>query len=510
MLKEKLQNFLKKEFPEIDFPLEYSSKKEFGDVFSTGAFLLAKKKKKDPQKIAKDLAKKIEKKSPSFLEKIEPKNGFLNFYFKKEYLVLSLKEVLKKKEKFFKKNLGKRKKTLLEFVSANPTSFLHIGNARGAFFGETLSRLLSFLNFDLKKEYFVNDGTFNTQIIELGKSILGESQAYPFDFLKKIKRKISFQKKDPALLGHKASTLILREIKKFLEKKLKIKFDFYISEENLFKKSDFQKTLNFLKRKKMVYEKDQALWISLKPFGEEDAVLLRRDKTPSYLLSDITYHKDKIKRGFKFLINIWGADHQHHKKRMEKIFKILFPKIKLKILISQLVSLKGEGKLSKRKGKVIWFEDLVNEVGPDACRWFFLSKSLDTPMEFDLNLAKEKSEKNPLFRAEYAWVRILGIEKKAQKKETKLSSSLSLLERELILEIVKTKDLIKKVGENFELNLLVEKIKKLTLLFHQFYEKFPVVEEGKVNSLRFEIILALKFCFALLFEFLGIKPPSKM
>ena len=260
----------------------------------------------------------------------------------------------------------------------------------------------------------------------------------------------------------------------------------------------------------MVYEKDQALWISLKPFGEEDAVLLRKDKTPSYLLSDITYHKDKIKRGFKFLINIWGADHQHHKKRMEKIFKILFPKIKLKILISQLVSLKGEGKLSKRKGKVIWFEDLVNEVGPDACRWFFLSKSLDTPMEFDLNLAKEKSEKNPLFRAEYAWVRILGIEKKAQKKETKLSSSLSLLERELILEIVKTKDLIKKVGENFELNLLVEKIKKLTLLFHQFYEKFPVVEEGKVNSLRFEIILALKFCFALLFEFLGIKPPSKM
>ena len=390
-----------------------------------------------PRETAEKIKNELEKseKFSKLVSRVEIAGpGFLNFTLSEDGLMEGLKSCGERKK-------GGKKKIQVEFISANPTGQLHIGHARSAFFGDALSNTLEAAGHEVEREYFINDSKESTQIKELGKTVLGKGTSYLSDYLKS---KISNLKSQNSILETQISNLkaegrepeteseagylIAKEIQKdnqdFIAKKLGIKFDKWFSEEEeLRKKKAFEKTLDLLKKNGVVYEKDGALWLKTSEFGDdEDRVLVRSDGSVSYFLSDIAYHINKFERGYDAIIDIWGADHQGHVKRMMAVKKMLAEtagigeKCDFKILISQMVTLMDGGerkKLSKRKGTIVLLEDLVEEIGIDAARWFYLQKSLSTHMEFDLALAKERSRKNPVFYVQYAHARINSILEKA-------------------------------------------------------------------------------------------------
>ena len=263
----------------------------------------------------------------------------------------------------------------------------------------------------MTREYLINDAKVNTQIRLLGKTAIGQGTTYLNDYLaSKIKKLASKLKdKNESEAGHLIAQEIQKDNKDFIGKKLKIKFDKWALEEEFYKKEKIKEIYEFLKNKGLIYQKEEAQWLKISKFGApKDEVILRQTGEPTYFLSDIAYHRDKFERGFKKIINIWGADHQGHVPKIKAISKILGYKGELDILISQMVRLK-KGKISKRKGEVITLESLVDEVGLDAVRFFYLVKSLDTQMEFDIDLAKEKSAKSPVYYIQYAHARICSI-----------------------------------------------------------------------------------------------------
>jgi len=380
MAKEKIKNLIAKAIKnlykkEVEIEVERSAKTIHGDYASNIAMVL----KKNPQEIANAI-------KSSILEKTEVKNGFINFFLSKEYLQRQVEEILKKDDGFGKLNIGKNKKTNIEFISANPTGELHIGNGRGAFFGDVLANILENAGYKVFREYYINDARNNTQIQELGRTALGKGESYLTPYLKCVIQRLApyFKKiKSESEAGYLLGQNVFGDIRSFIEKKLKIKFDFWVSEQNLYRQGRVKKAYDFLESRNLIYKKDDACWLDLSGFNQKDEVLVRRNGQSTYFLADIAYHDYKIKRGFKKIINIWGADHQGHVSKMKAAAKILGYQGDLDILISQVVRLKC-GKISKRKGNIITLKDLINEVGLDVVRFLYLTKSLDTQMEFDL------------------------------------------------------------------------------------------------------------------------------
>lgn len=504
--------------PDVEFSINYPPQREYGDY---SIFF--------PFNIAKDIKSKIDKNLPSFINKVELVSpGFLNFYIKEDFLQKQIKGILEKKENFGRLNLGKRKKISIEFISANPTGPLHIGNGRGAFFGDSLANLLEYVGFDVTREYYINNSKVSCQIKELGKTALGKGTSYETQRLKEIIKRIN-PKLKKIKTENEAGFILAKEIQKenqkFIEKELKIKFDIWFEEENLFKENKIQKMVSFLEKKNLTYQKDGAIWLKTSKFGDfKDEVLIRSDGSPSYFLSDITYHNDKIKRGFKKIIDIWGADHQGHIKRMEAAMKILNFKGEFNIFIAQMVSLAGGEKLSKRKGNLILLEDLIKEVGIDVARYFYLSKSLSTQMEFDLNLAKKQSEKNPVYYIQYAYARIHSILAKSKIKKIEYKNiNYKLLthnsELNLIRELVKFPEIIDDVARDYQLQRLCEYGKKLAEVFNQFYRDCRVlqlnsnklqVKDKKLTEARLALVLSTKIVFENCMRILGISLPKKM
>ena len=413
----------------VDFKVEWPLEKAHGDYSTNVALVLAKIFKKNPIEIGEKIKSQILNFKPYFFEKIEVKEpGFINFFLSKKYLQNALGEILKKRDKFSQLRLGKKQKVNIEFISANPTGPLHIGNGRGAFFGDTLANVLEKAGYKVTREYYINDAKVNTQIRILGQTALGKGVTYLNDYLKskisKLKTKLK-KIKNEGEAGYLLSQEIQKDIKKFIEKKLKIKFNKWVSEENLYKKGKVKKIYQWLKEKDLIYQKEGAEWLKISQFGApKDEVIIRSDGNPTYFLSDIAYHKDKFERGFKKIINIWGADHQGHVPKIKAIAKIFNYRGELDILLSQLVSLKGGTKLSKRKGKIVTLENLIDEVGQDVARFFYLQKSLQSPLEFDLELAKSQSHKNPVFYIQYALARINSILRKNKTKLQELHFSI--------------------------------------------------------------------------------------
>jgi len=524
----------RKIFPKIkniSFEIEYPKEKKYGDYATNLALILAKEIKKEPLKIAKLIASEIQNSNFSFFEKIEIANpGFINFFLSKEYLQKKLIEILKKKEDFFQLKIGKGKKIQIEFISANPTGPLHIGHARGAFFGDTLARVFKKGSFKVIKEYYINNAKVNNQIKLLGKTAVGEGTAYLNEYLKrkieKFQSKIlEFQSKitDKEKLYSEVGYFLAQEIQKdnkfFIEEKLKIKFDNWFSEESLYQKSKIKKIFNWLKEKKLIYQKEGAWWIKTSLFGDKkDWVIIKSEKggkTPTYLLSDIAYHQDKFERKFKRIINIWGADHQAHVAKIRAIAKMLKYKGKLDILISQIVNLKGE-KISKRKGKIITLEELIEMVGLDVARFFYLTKSLSTQMEFDLNKAKKEGKENPVFYIQYAFARISGILRKIQIKEMKIrKKEIKLLnhpkEIELMKELIKLPQIIEDTIKDYQVQRIPQYAFNLATLFHQFYQDCQVLTENlPLKRARLGLVLATKIILKGTLDLLGISAPERM
>jgi len=516
-----------KKLPKFDIPeikVEHPEEKVYGDYATNVAMVIVKKIKKNPLEIAEIINNQllIINKKLKLFEKVEVvKPGFINFFLSKEYLQKQVGEILKQGEKFGQLKIGKGQKTNIEFISANPTGHLHIGNGRGAFFGQAMSNILKKAGYKVSREYYINDAKMNTQIKILGKTALGKGTAYLTKDLelkiKKLKPKLK-NITDEGEAGYLLAQEIQKDIKNFIENKLKIKFDNWVSEEGFYQKSKIKKIYNFLKKKNLIYKKDGAEWLRTSAFDDsQDWVIIRETGEPTYLLSDITYHKDKFDRKFQKIINIWGADHQGHVSKIKTASKMLGFKGDLDILISQVVRLK-KGKISKRKGEIITLKDLINEVGLDVARFLYLTKSLDTQMEFDLELAKEQSEKNPVFYVQYAHARICSILKKIKTKSEKLKTTtknLKLLnhpsELNLVKQLIRFPEIIEDTAKDYQVQRIPQYAIDLATVFHQFYRDCRVISDDKnLTQVRTSLILAEKTVLKNTLNLMGISAPERM
>jgi len=471
--------------------------------------------KKDPEKIAKKLKSDL-------LEKVEvAKPGFINFFLSEEYLQKQVEEVLKQKGKYGQLKIGKGQKVNVELVSANPAGPLHIGNGRNAFAGDVIANILEKASYKVTREYLINDAKNSGQIKELGKTALGKGTAYLTPYLKekiKVKEKEikKFDKEGEA--GYWLAQEIQKDIKDFLENKLKIRVDKWISEENdIYKKNKVKKISEWLKKQGLTYEKEGAWWIKTSEYGaERDWVIVRETGESTYLLSDIAYHKDKFDRGFNKVIDIWGADHQAHVSKIKAAAKMLGFRGNLDILILQLVSLKGKEKLSKRKGEIITLEDLVNEIGLDTTRFFYLQKSLDTHMEIDIALAKQQSEKNPVYYVQYAHARICSIFRKASLVETRFQpNNFQLLkhpsELALMKQLIRLPEVVEDTAKDYQVQRLPQYATDLATTFHQFYRDCRVISDDKeLTQARLSLALATKTALKNTLDLMGITAPEKM
>jgi len=481
-----------------------------GDYSTNIALQLKRGPEKIAEKLKSNIFKKIEVKKP----------GFINFFLSEEFLQKQVKEVLKQKEKYGQLKTERGQKINVESISANPAGPLHIGNGRNAFVGDVIANILEKAGYQVTREYFINDAKNSGQIKELGKTALGKGTAYLTPYLReKLKAKDKelkkFDKEEET--GYWLAQEIQKDIKYFLENKLKIKFDKWVSEENdIYRKNRVKKIFEWLQKKGLVYEKDGAWWLKTSEHGaERDWVIVRETGEPTYLLSDIAYHKDKFNRGFNKVIDIWGADHQAHVSKIKAAAKMLDFRGDLDILILQLVSLKGKEKLSKRKGEIIALEDLVNEIGLDATRFFYLQKSLDTHMEIDIALAKQQSEKNPVYYVQYAYARICSILRKAKSQKCNNLTVVDLLrhksELALIKQLIRLPEVVEDTAKDFQAQRLPQYATDLATVFHQFYRDCRVISENKdLTEARLALVLATKTVLKNTLDLMGISAPEKM
>jgi len=506
---------------------QYCADPAHGDYATNAAMQLAGIVKKNPLEIAAAIKVALEKlpAAKKIFEKIEiVPPGFINFFVKKEYLQKGVARILKDGALFGRVNVGKGKKTQVEFVSANPSGQLHVGNGRSAFFGDVLSNVLAHAGYKVDREYYVNDARVSKQIQELGKTALGHGTSYLSPYLKELIAKLQ-----PRLSkfisesegGYYLAQQVLKDLKKFTAKRLGIKFDNWMSEESIYKLGLVSKTYEMLKEKNLVVEREGAYWLDMAAFNQKDEVLLRSNGTPTYFLSDIAYHADKIKRGYKKIIDIWGADHQGHVPRMKAVMEILGYKGEFEVLICQIVTIKG-GKISKREGNIVSVDWLIDEVGVDAARFFYLQKSLSSQMEFDVELAKKKSQDSPVFYAQYAYARLSSILRKVKTGKSQFSSraqrgttTLKLLEHDsemaLAKELLRLPEIIEDSAKDFQMQRLCQYILEVAGKFHAFYRDCHVMtDDAQLTRARLSLVLATRTVLKNTFDILGISAPSKM
>lgn len=514
--------------PEIE--ISYPKDEKFGDYSTNAAMVLAPILKMRPMEIADEIVTLLNccivNNNFGKIETVNP--GYINFYLSEKYLQKKVAEISKNKGTYGNSKIGKGIKINNEFISANPTGPLHLGNGRGGFYGDALSNVLMKAAYKVTKEYYIND--VGEQVVKLGHSVLKDKDAvYAGDYIDKLNKKTGTVK-DIRKAGEKAAAAIMREIiKKSIKEKMKIVFDSWISEKSLYGKKYIGNALKILKNKNLTYKKDGALWLKTTKFGDDkDRVLVKSDDQKTYFASDCGYILYKIKNKFSKIIEIWGADHHGYIKRFEAAARALGFKGDLKFIIVQLVRLVKDGKearMSKRAGNVVYIDELINEVGLDAARFFFLMYAPDTHMNFDLGLAKERSEKNPVYYVQYAHARISSISRKSQIPNSKsqinpksqiINPKLSLLahpkELNLIRELNKFPELIEEISQTYEVHKLPHYAIKLADKFHNFYEFCQVIDEKnpELSSARLILANAVRIVLKETLRLIGVKAPDRM
>ena len=528
-----LSEIIHKTIPEFkdNVSVKISENKNYGDYTTSVAFDLAKILKKSPKETAEKIARKL-KKSPEF-SKIEVQKGFINFYLSSECLRHQLKDILEIESKYGFSDNYKKNTIQVEFISANPTGPLTIGNGRGGFYGDALANVLESQGYKVTREYYINDR--GGQILALGRSIKlaqGEKlnlkkaerdNLYKGDYIKKLAGQID-ENLNIEEAGHKAVELILNMYIKPVIKKIGIKYDVWFSEKSLYKGGEYEKVMKDLMQKELIYEKDGATWMKTSELGDnEDRVLIKSNGDETYFMSDILYHLNKFKvRKFNKVINIWRADHHGDVPRLLGALKVLGIDLEqLKIILTQFVRLISggrEAKISKRAGAFVTLEKLVDEVGLDAARLFFLMYSTNTHMDFDMKLAKERSQKNPVYYVQYAHARLYSILSKIKNQKSKIkitNQNLKLLsskaDLDLIRKLVEYPEILADVAINYEVHRLPRYALELAREFHNFYEKERVITEDKnLTSTRLVLVTATKIVLASALNLMGIKAPDKM
>ncbi len=527
-MKQEIQKLIEKAIKDFSYEIEevevdYPKVETFGDYTTNVAMVLAQTLKKNPMEVAESIKSKVESIKQNEIEKVEVvKPGYINFYLSKEYLQDKVREINEKENKFGESEIGKGKKVNNEFISANPTGPLHLGNGRGGFFGDVIGKVLEKNGYENVNEYYVNDA--GEQLLKLGHSVLkDEEAAYSGEYIDQLNEKFS-KIKDIKEIGEKSAQVVLDEIiKKTVKEKMEINFDSWISEKKDLVDSGYvEKAIEKLKNKKLTYQKDGAMWLKTSKFGDDkDRVLIKKDGQKTYFASDCGYILNKIDRKFEKIIEVWGADHHGYISRFRAAAEALGFKGELKFIIVQLVRLVKNGKeakMSKRAGNVVYIDELIEEVGLDAVRFFFLMYDANTHMTFDLDLAKERSEKNPVFYVQYAHARICSILEKAKDfdLDSNKKENLILLTHEkelsLIRELDKFPQIIEDVSKSYEVHKLPYYAIKLADKFHSFYNDCKVLddENPELTGARLNLINAVRIVLRETLRLVGVEAPNKM
>lgn len=511
----------------------YPPDQKFGQYTTNVPLRLASIAKASPQDIARDLVHSFSLPGVERAEVAGP--GFINFFLKSEWLFKQVPKIIEQKKKFGTSTVGKGQRVDVEFISANPTGPLTLGNGRGAFMGDALANTLSAAGYSVQRDYYVND--MGNQVNILAESVLrrywisqGIRMEYPDycyqgDYIEEIAKTLylpnyNLAKTSLIEVRDKIKGRILKKmignIQKFVAKRLGIKFTVWFSEKSLYTSKKIEKMIDTLRSLDLIYEKEDALWMRTTDYGDDkDRVLIRGNSEPTYFLPDIAYHHDKFaRRKFDRVINFLGADHAGYAPRMLAAMKALNHGDKLHIIVFQLVRLMSGGKevrMSKRKGTFVTFEELIDEVGVDAARYFFLMHAPTTHMDFDLDLAKKKSQDNPVYYVQYAHARICSILSKIkgmEKGNTKSDMHPSV--GKLISKLLQFPEIVEDVAASYSTNKLPTYAYELATLFHEFYTNVRVIENDAVEQQPLAIVTATKTVLANVLGLMGISAPEKM
>ena len=530
-----------RQMPLPEFVIEIPNNPDHGHFATNLAMTLAGEQKSSPRNIAEIIIRHLVD-HDHFIQKAEIGGaGFINFFVASGQWYNLLSQVINLRDDYGRSSIGKREKIMVEFVSANPTGPLHLGHGRGAALGDTLCRILDFRGYDVRREFYINDT--GQQIKMLGESIYSKwrqfsDPSYPFpldgyqgDYIQELAIEIGKETKLEDLAIHEAIHLlselgkdrILKEIKEDLAN-FRVHFDLWYKESDLYSSGRIDHAIKLIEKRGILFEKDGAFWIRTSLFGDDkDRVVRKKDGEFTYFASDISYHLDKWKRGFKRVINIWGADHHGYITRLQAALEAEgIPGDWLEVLLIQLVKLwegGAEVKMSKRSGRYITLKELVDEVGVDAVRFVFLGKDHTSPLDFDMDLVKRKDSENPVYYVQYAHARVCSLFRKAARENIHLPEEPDSILQRLVLDeeialIRKTAEfpsLIEEIAGDLGPHRLTYYLTELAGSFHRYYNRHRIVSNDRtLSQARLFLSLGIKILIKNGLSLLGVSAPDVM
>jgi arginyl-tRNA synthetase len=538
---------LLKEAPPPDYVVEVPKNSNHGHFATNLPMALSPVERKNPREIAAIIVEQLRQVENAF-EAIDIAGpGFINFTLKHDQWHQVLREVVAQGRDYGRNDLGQRSKVMVEFVSANPTGPLHLGHGRGAALGDTLSRILSFSGYQVSSEFYINDA--GEQIRMLGESIYSrwrqmDDPEYPFpdsgyrgDYVAELARsvveKVDLSKMDRdeavSACARVGEEMMLHEIKRDLEL-FRVPFDTWFSEKRLYREGMIEETFKELEKGGYLYTEEGALWIKTSSFGDDkDRVLKKRDGQLTYFASDVSYHLDKKRRGFSWVINLWGADHHGYIPRMKAALEANgISREWLSVMLIQLVKLWKGGRemtMSKRAGSYVTLRELIDEVGVDAARFVFLTKHHDSPLDFDIDRVKKQDSENPVYYVQYAHARTCSIFRKAEEQGLHVPRNpdglLALLTLEEEISLVRMMaefpGLLADICKSLEPHRLTYFLTDFAAVFHRYFNLGTKIPEHRIVSERTDLSLARLFLakgvrqiIATGLDLMGIDAPEKM
>ena len=529
------------DFPEVS--VEKPKVEAHGDFSTNFAMVIASLQKMAPRKVAQAIVDQLND-SGRLLEKIEIAGpGFINFYVTPAAWHPVLLEIQKTDRRFGASELGGGERVQVEFVSSNPTGPLHVGHGRGAAVGDSVANILAFCGYDVQREYYINDS--GRQIQTLGRSVFlryrelfGKSAPFPEDcyqgdYIREIAGRIKDQQGDGLLhreeddavmyCARTAAGDIMEGIREDLAL-FGVSFDAWFSEQSLYDSGEVDRILAESRKRDIIYKKDGALWFKTSDLGDEkDRVVVRQNGQTTYFASDIAYHNDKYRRGFQRVIDVWGADHHGYIPRMQAAIEACGHKRnQFQVILVQLVNLLRGGQpvaMSTRAGEFVTLRDVIDEVGKDAARFIFLTRHYESPLDFDLEVAKQQTNENPVYYVQYVHARISSIIRKAvengmadvQWDETAIARLLELEEIQLIKTLAEYPETVATSAEKLEPHRITFFLMNLAAAFHAYYNKHRVLSEDPVLSHgRLVLVESIRKVIRNGLALLGVDAPDKM
>ena len=530
-----------KEMPLPEFVIEVPNNPDHGHFATNVAMTLAGGQESSPLMIAEIITSNLVDQDCLIRRTEIGGAGFINFFITREQWYNLLWQVIDLRDDYGRSSLGGKEKILVEFVSANPTGPLHLGHGRGAALGDTLCRILDFSGYDVKREFYINDT--GQQIKLLGESIYSRwrqfsdpshpfpSGGYQGDYVQELALGIAEERELENLDAHEAIDLLaelgkekmLQEIEEDLTT-FRVRFDLWYKESDLYSSGKIDGAIKLIEGKGLLFEEDGALWIRTSSFGDDkDRVIRKKDGQFTYFASDISYHLDKWKRGFKRAINIWGADHHGYINRVRAALEAEgISDDWLDVLLIQLVKVwegGAEVKMSKRSGRYITLRELVDEVGVDAVRFVFLSKDHTSPLDFDIDLVKRKDSENPVYYVQYAHARVCSLFKKASEENIQLPEHPGLVLQRLVLDeeidlirkIAEFPSLIEEIADDLGPHRLTYYLPELASSFHSYYNKHRIVTDDRaLSQARLFLCLGVRIVLKNGLNLLGVSAPEAM